>query len=214
MNHGRIETWHPNPEPFYDVGILWDVAVYPLTFLTAIFGPARKVTGIRKLLYPHRVTKDGRPFTITTPDFCLAFIEFDNDVSLRLTANFYAKFSHQGGAIEFHGDAGRVWVQDFQNFGAEVKVADYNKPYETIEPVRKEQSIEFGRGIDEMARAMLENRPQRATGAHAAHVCEIVIAIEKSAAANNQPVELTSTFPPPKPIDFAALSPYTPPPKP
>src|SRR5690349_19202436 len=24
MNHGRIESWHPNPAPFYQVGPLWD----------------------------------------------------------------------------------------------------------------------------------------------------------------------------------------------
>src|SRR5689334_22423347 len=44
-NWGRIESWHPAPGPFYEVGPLFDVGVYPLTILTAIFGPAHKVTG-------------------------------------------------------------------------------------------------------------------------------------------------------------------------
>jgi predicted dehydrogenase len=156
------------------------------------------------------VTKEGRPFTITTPDFCLALVEFDYGVVARLTANFYVAGSYQAGSIEIHGDAGRVWLQDFQNFGGHVKAADYGKPYEDIPLVRpQEKGIEFGRGIDEMARAMLEGRPQRATGAHAAHVCEIVVAIERSAS-EGKPVALTSTFPQPQPIDFAALSPFTP----
>ena len=35
VNHGFIEAWHPNPQPFYDLGVIWDVAVYPLTLMTA-----------------------------------------------------------------------------------------------------------------------------------------------------------------------------------
>jgi predicted dehydrogenase len=29
VNWGRIETWHPAPAPFYDLGVLVDVGVYP-----------------------------------------------------------------------------------------------------------------------------------------------------------------------------------------
>src|SRR5690606_38686142 len=38
VNWGRIESWHPAPQPFYEVGALFDVGVYPLTILTAFFG--------------------------------------------------------------------------------------------------------------------------------------------------------------------------------
>src|SRR5688572_6159632 len=30
VNWGRIETWHPAPVPFYEVGAIFDVGVYPL----------------------------------------------------------------------------------------------------------------------------------------------------------------------------------------
>ena len=39
-----MESWHPNPAPYYEVGPLADVGVYPLTFLTSVFGPVREVT--------------------------------------------------------------------------------------------------------------------------------------------------------------------------
>ena len=39
VNWGRIETWHPAPAPFYDVGVLVDVGVYPLTLVTSMLGP-------------------------------------------------------------------------------------------------------------------------------------------------------------------------------
>src|SRR5206468_4141832 len=31
VNWGRLETWHPAPESFHAVGVLFDVGVYPLT---------------------------------------------------------------------------------------------------------------------------------------------------------------------------------------
>jgi hypothetical protein len=34
---GRLESWHPAPGPFYEVGPLFDVAVYLLTILTTNF---------------------------------------------------------------------------------------------------------------------------------------------------------------------------------
>lgn len=37
VNWGRIEAWHPNPGPFYDVGTLFDVGVYPLTLAATFF---------------------------------------------------------------------------------------------------------------------------------------------------------------------------------
>ena len=43
VNWGRIETWHPAPAPFFDVGVLVDVGVYPLTLVTTMLGPARSV---------------------------------------------------------------------------------------------------------------------------------------------------------------------------
>jgi predicted dehydrogenase len=78
VNWGRIEAWHPAPVSFYEVGPLFDVAVYPLTILTTIFGSACSVTAFGKVLYPDRVTKAGVPFRVTTPDFSIAAIEFAN----------------------------------------------------------------------------------------------------------------------------------------
>lgn len=208
VNHGRIETWHPNPEPFYDVGILGDVAVYPLTLLTSFFGPVRRVTAFQRLIYPHRVTKEGRPFSITTPEFALAMLEFDEGRLARLTANFYVEGSKQGGSLEFHGDLGRIYLESFQNFAAGVEFGLYGQPYEKQPLVRPLTgwATEFGRGVDEMATAMLENRPQRATGAQAAHIVEVIDAIGRSSSAGT-PLEVTSNFVRPTPVDFAKLHP-------
>jgi hypothetical protein len=48
---------------------------------------------------------------------------------------------------------------------------------------------------------MDEGRPQRATGAQAAHVVEILCAIQQSYT-EGRPVEVTSTFTPPTPMPW------------
>src|SRR5215203_1199582 len=123
VNWGRIESWHPNPGPFYDVGALFDVGVYPLTLVTTFFGPARKVTAYGKVLYPDRVTKEGVPFHIDTPDWVVAAVELANGTVVRLTTNFYVGNHSKQKGLEFHGDLGSLYMSSFQDFDAGVEVA-------------------------------------------------------------------------------------------
>lgn len=203
INHGRIEAWHPNPGPFYAVGVLWDVGVYPLTLLTTMFGPVRKVTAAGKVVHPDRVTKEGLAFHITTPDFATAMLEFEEGLTVRFTANFYVGGGKQGGGLEFIGDLGSVYLGDFQQFNAAVEFATYGKPYEKVEPLRPPfTGVEFARGVEEMSKDMLAGRPQRSTGAHAAHIVEILEAIETSIKQGGA-VAVASDFPRPTPMDWA-----------
>ena len=59
-NWDRIERWHPDPRSLYAVGPLVDVGVYPLTILTAMFGPVRKRPG-RDDARGGRALLDGTP---------------------------------------------------------------------------------------------------------------------------------------------------------
>jgi predicted dehydrogenase len=182
VNHGFIEVWHPNPQPFYDLGVLWDVGVYPLTLMTAFFGPVKRVLGYNKVLKKDHVTMNGEPFSISTPDYYLGIIEMANGVVCRLSANFYAKMSYQGGSLEFHGDEGRLKLGDFQNFHAPVEFGEYGKPYRKVSHngVGAEKHMEFSRGVQDMAAAILEDRPIRSSASQAAHVIDVVIALLKS----------------------------------
>ncbi|MCD6289839.1 MAG: Gfo/Idh/MocA family oxidoreductase [Anaerolineae bacterium] len=203
VNHGRIESWHPNPEPFYEVGALFDVGVYPLTILTTIFGPARRVVAYGKVVYPDRETAEGRPFHIETPDFVVAAIDFANGTVARLTTNFYVGQHSKQKGIEFQGDAGSLYLGSWQNFAAEVEFAPYGGPYEPVQWVKEPYpGTEWSRAVVEMVDAIVEGRPQRATGAQAAHVVEILDAIRTSFTAG-KPVSVASDFTPPVPMDWA-----------
>jgi predicted dehydrogenase len=204
VNWGRIETWHPAPEPFYDVGPVFDVGVYPITVLTAIFGPARQVSAHSRLLYPRRVRTDGVPYEITTPDFSLALIELEQGPLIRLTSNFYVHQKAQPATMTLHGDDGSLRLSHWFPFDADVAFAPYGEEYEPVPLVRPAvgPGVQWQRGIEDMVQAIAEERPHRVTGQHAAHVVEIMAAITESAQ-THQPVQLTSTFTPPAPMPWA-----------
>jgi predicted dehydrogenase len=204
VNWGRVEGWHPNPEPFFDVGALWDVGVYPLTLITTFLAPVRKVTAWGKVVYPDRVTKEGRPFKVTTPDWLVAGLELADGTAARLTTNFYCGHNGKQKGLEFHGDKGSLWIGSFQDFHAPVEYADFGKPYEPLPYVKPPyQGVEWGRAMVELAEAMQEKRPQRPTGRQAAHVVEVLEAISISMK-EGRPVDVKSNFTPPTPMPWGS----------
>lgn len=205
-NWGRIETWHPAPKPFYSVGPLYDVGVYPLTLVTAIFGPARNVLAFGSIVYPERITLDGTSYRVSSPDFISAMLELANGTMLRLTTNFYVNFYSKQSGVEFHGDQGSLYLSSFHDFDALVEYADFGETYEPISLVRKPKEwprhVEWERAIIDMAKAHASGRPHRATGEHAAHIVEILNAIMKSIE-THQVVNIYSEFTPPSPMEWA-----------
>ena len=203
VNWGRIESWHPSPGPFYQVGPLFDVGVYPLTILTTILGPVRRATGFGTVLSPDRITKEGVPFHIDTPDFVVAIIECANGTIVRLTTNFYVSQRTKQRGIELHGDKGSLSLSDWLHFNGAVEFTEYGQTYTPL-PLVKEpfKGTEWCRGILDMAEAIENDRPLRITGMQAAHVVDTLYAV-KTSFEEGQPVEISSTFPQPVPMDWA-----------
>jgi predicted dehydrogenase len=204
VNGGRIESWHPAPSSFYSVGPMFDIGVYPLTLLTTIFGPARQVAAYGRVLFPDRLTLDGTPFHIDTPEFIVAMVELTNGTLVRLTTNFYVqKQNTKQAGIEMHGDLGSLFLSSYQDFNAAVEFSELRQPYEPVPPVRPVyEGIEWGRGVSDFAEAILVNRPHRATGAQATHVVEILCAVNDSLR-SGAVVPISSSFTPPAPMEWA-----------
>ncbi|MCL4295098.1 MAG: Gfo/Idh/MocA family oxidoreductase [Anaerolineae bacterium] len=207
VNWGRIESWHPAPGPFYQVGALFDVGVYPLTLLTAIFGPARKVWAYGTVLHPDRVTREGVPFHIETPDFIVSLIELENGPLVRLTTDFYvSRHSSKQDGVEFQGDLGALYLKSWHDFDVPVELAEFDQPFRPVPLVKPgyqgSRKVEWGRAVLDMAQAIAEGRPHRATGEQAAHVVEILNAVTQSIQ-NGQPVVVHSSFAPPAPMEWA-----------
>jgi len=202
VNHGRIESWHPSPAPFYKVGPWFDVGVYPLTMLTTFFGPVRSIQAHGKVLCPDRVTSEGVDFHIDTPDSMIAIAEFADGPIARLSVNFYVCSTRQRG-LEFHGDEGTIHLGCFQDFAASVARARPGEEFEDVELLRKAQGegVDWGRGINDMAAAIEENRPHRATGEHALHILE-VLAAATEASETGRRITVTSDFRRPTPMEW------------
>lgn len=202
VNHGRLETWHPNPDPFYDVGPWFDVGVYPLTLLTTMFGPVKKVHAYGRVLCPDRTTEEGRVFHIATPDCMIVVAELADGPVARLSVNFYVCSTRQRG-LEFHGDDGTVHLGCFQEFNTTVAKARPGEEFEDVPLLREPYAgIEWGRGVQDMAAAVRGNRPHRATGKQAAHVVEVLTGAARSAR-TGQPVQIESDFVRPAPMGWA-----------
>lgn len=205
VNWGRIETWHPAPAPFYDVGVLVDVGVYPLTLVTSIFGPATSVGAWGWALQPDRVTTAGIAFRIGSPDLIVAAVELVGGPVVRLTASFYVgRPAKQTGSLEFHGDDASLALGNFQDFDATVEVGDFGAALDPVALVRPGfRGTAWARGVADMAAAIAEGRPHRASAEQAVHVVDILEAASASMADDGRPVAIHSTFDPPPLMPWA-----------
>lgn len=207
VDWARIETWHPNPVPFYAVGPVFDVAVYPLALLTAWFGPVRRVTAGGGIVLPERVTKDGKPFTVTTDNFIVALLTFENGIHARITANFYVGDpAEKRAGLEVHGDRGSLQTEWFAAT-APVRVGKFGERYEPVRLIRPptgqgEWYVDWSAGVYELWRALRFGGTHPTTGAHAAHVVEVMETVHR-AVATGAALPVTSSFAPAKPLAWA-----------
>ena len=205
VNHGRIESWHPNPAPFYAVGPMLDVGVYPLTLVTSLLGPAIRLSSFATTLHPNRISKDGTEFTISSPDFYVVNLEFPSNIVMRLTCNFYVSGkSKQAESIEFHGDQSSLYLESWFAANCRLEQANFGESnYQTVPLLEQPSShIDWSRGIHDFVTAIQENRASRVTGAQAAHIVEILEAANISAK-SGCPIELHSKFEPPAAMQWA-----------
>jgi predicted dehydrogenase len=163
------------------------------TILTAMFGPARRVTAFGKVVHPDRTTLGGEPFTPEAPDFGVAVVELENGMVVRLTANFYVSRLTKQSGIELHGDTGSIHLADWQLFDAAVELARFGQAYEPVPVKDPYPGTDWGRALGDLSDAIGSGRPHRATGAHAAHIVEILDATTTSVA-EGRSVEITSSF--------------------
>jgi predicted dehydrogenase len=203
-NWGRIESWHPAPKPFYEVGAMFDVGVYLLGIATTFFGAAKRVLSYGSIVSANRQTKDGEPFILTTPDWMVTLIELADSTQLRLTTNFYVSnnTTRQTG-LEFHGDLGSLHVDSFFMANSAVSFGEFGQPLTPISIIKEPLTgIAWGRGVQEVVCAIQENRPHRFTGEQAAHITDILVA-SKTSLETGQMVEVNSAFAPIAPADWA-----------
>ena len=120
------------------------------------------------------------------PTHQTGIIEFESGAVITLIASFDV-YAHNHSPIELYGDQGSLLVPDPNGFGGEVKVFRPGMNGFQVLPlpfIYKENSRSIG--ISDMALAIGENRPHRASAEMARHVMEIMCAFEKSSSAGTK----------------------------
>jgi predicted dehydrogenase len=204
-NWGRIERWHPTPLSILSVGAMGDVGVYPLAILTAIFGPVRAAVGYTTMALADRVDREGVAFAIETPDFTVALLEHEGGLVSRVTASFYTTAGYQRG-IELQGADGILWLPTWGEAHSRVLLSRSGNAddYEEVPPLRPPyEGMDWSRPLLDLAEAVRDGRRPRASGDQAAHLVEVLEAIERSSREGGR-VEVRSSFPRPEPMPWAS----------
>ena len=192
----------PDPRSLYAVGPVVDVGVYPLTTLTAMFGPARRVRAYAATLEADRTLLDGTAFTPGAPDFVVAVLEHEDAVVTRLTTSFYVGPSKQQG-LELHGDSGSLWLATWWRRTRARGFRGRRGAYADVPLVREPfHGIDWSRPPPTSRKRLEAGRPHRSSGEHGAHLVEIFEAVER-ASERGGVVDVRSDFIRPEPMDWA-----------
>jgi predicted dehydrogenase len=101
-------------------------------------------------------------------------------------------------------DVGVMFIGSFQDFDTPVEVGPYGESYEPVAPVREPfHGTAWARGVADMADAITEDRPHRASAEQAAHVVEILESAAASIADGGRSVDIESSFTPPELMPWA-----------
>ncbi|NKL59573.1 gfo/Idh/MocA family oxidoreductase [Rhizobium leguminosarum bv. viciae] len=212
-----MEAWHPNPDFFFKPGggPVLDLGPYYITVLVNLLGPVRTVTATASTGYPTRRIGSGdradEEIIVETPTSYSALLTFESGARFTLDASWDV-WKHQRSPIEIYGTEGSLLVPDPNFFGDEPKVSqraeewqavdisafafgDRNRTLRTGREVADHRSI----GVVDMALAIKNGRPHRASGELALHVLEVLLAIGRSAR-ESQVIEVGSRCERPIPV--------------
>lgn len=207
-----MESWHPDPEFFYQPGggPMFDIGPYYLTALVALLGPVRRVTGSARASFPERVVSSqpraGTRITVTTPTHVAGVLDFASGAVASLVTSFDV-WASELPKFEIYGSEGSLSLQAPNLFGGPVRVwrageSEWRElplvhPYAT--------TLEgWSLGVADMAAAILTGRPHRASGELAYHVLESMEVFFASSTSNRH-LELRSSCRRPEPLGSEAL---------
>ena len=196
LGHGP-EKWHPDPSFFYKGGggPLLDMGPYYITALINMIGGVRRVSSSARASLSERVIgsgpKKGELIVVETPTHISATLDFENGAIATLVTSF--DVWHQSHSnIEVYGTEGSILVPDPNGFGGVVKLRRADDPaWIEVPPEHGFENNSRGVGLADLAAAIKENRPHRASGALAFHVLDIMLStLESSLLATH--IELSS----------------------
>ncbi len=200
---GPLEYWHPNADAFMmkGVGPFKDVAPYPLTAMTTMVGPVKRVYGLARITIPERMLHQGpraeTKYQVTEKDHGFGLLEFESGAYGLLYHSWTARSEIP--AYEIHGTKGVFSIQAHDD-GRGIRKCTPTEGWKAEDsPEGAYAGLDWGKGPVDFADAIRNNRPVRCSGKHARHVLEICERIFESAD-KGVPVDVVSRFPSPAPV--------------
>ena len=206
------DRWHPAPEFLFQAGggPLLDLGPYYLSTLVSVFGSVVRVSAVGSIARPERVVESGpragTTFEVTVPTHSALLLEFEGGASAQATFSFQSALPRSG-FFEITGTDGAIVLPDPNMFdGASTlwttdawkSVTGHDQPTpESVEAVGPDDGR--GLGVLELARAIAAGVPERASGALAAHVLDVMLAAAESAERGTT-VEVASRVVAPAPL--------------
>jgi predicted dehydrogenase len=174
---------------------------YYLTALVHVFGSADRVQAVASTSRRPRAIgsgpRAGEVIDVLVPTHHAAIIEFDDGASAQSTFSFQHALPRFG-VVEINGTEGTLVLPDPNGFDGDSVLWRYGADEPTA---IRAVGPEYGRGagVVDLVRSIREGGSERASGALAAHVLDIMLAIQE-AAVEGRPVEVASAVDPVAPL--------------
>ena len=213
MSHG-MEHWHPDPTFFFKHGggPILDMGPYYFAALVNLLGPVAHVQAISSTGFAQRTVTSKGPLTgkkikVEVPTHVSALVHFEAGADIIFTMSWDV-WKHGHPPIELYGTEGSLRVPDPNFFGGTVEYTEKGGDWIGV----KADDKPFGQpnwtspnwppgtppranyrclGIADLASAVLNGTPHRASGALASHVLEAMHAC-LTAGATGKTVKLKS----------------------
>jgi predicted dehydrogenase len=217
MSHGA-ESWHPNPEFFYKAGggPVLDMGPYYVTQLVNLLGPVRRVVALATIGSPQRtITSEplkGSKIDVEVPTTINGVLEFAGGANVSMSASWDVWKHNRSSPIEIYGTEGTLLGVDPNFFGNTPRVCGTDGNLRDLEIAAHPFGIANREmrngtmqadyrmvGLVDMAMAIEQKRPHRASGEMALHVTEVLEALISSSAAGSF-VTLTTSCERPEPV--------------
>ncbi|HST18640.1 MAG TPA: Gfo/Idh/MocA family oxidoreductase [Gaiellaceae bacterium] len=183
---GGPDGWHPNAEMFYREGggPLLDLAPYYLTALVSLLGPIDAVAAFTETPTPHRTlgagARAGDTIRVEVPTHAAVVLRMRHRALATLTVSFETRGQYLSG-LTVYGTEGVLTLPDANAFAGDVLLAGLGGDVETVSYESRGAQETRGIGIEELALAVAEGRPHRASAELALHVLEAAEAAVESA---------------------------------
>lgn len=197
------EAWHPDPDFLFarGAGPLFDMGPYYITTLVHALGPVSQVSAVSSRSHTARSIasgpRAGQTFPVEVPTHHAALITFDGGQSAQSTFSFQNALP-RAGFVEISGTEGTIVLPDPNEFTGDSTLWRFGKD-EPATLTATGSSWGRGTGVVDLARSIRADVPERASGALASHVLDVLLAIS-AAASTSRAVEVHSSAPPHEPL--------------